>query len=53
MSALDWGIVLLLNGSIIAYGLYLSRGVMASTDWFLAGRRLPWWLVGLSIRYGD
>ena len=49
MSALDWGIVLLLNGSIIAYGLYLSRGVVASTDWFLAGRRLPWWLVGLSM----
>ena len=49
MSALDWGIVLMLNGLIIAYGLYLSRGVVASTDWFLAGRRLPWWLVGLSM----
>ncbi len=49
MSALDWSIVLLLNGSIIAFGLYLSRGVVASTDWFLAGRRLPWWLVGLSM----
>ena len=49
MSALDWGIVLVLNGLIIAYGLYLSRGVVASTDWFLAGRRLPWWLVGLSM----
>ncbi len=49
MSALDWGIVLMLNGLIIAYGLYLSRGVVVSTDWFLAGRRLPWWLVGLSM----
>ena len=49
MSSLDWGIVLLLNGSIIGYGLYLSRGVTLSTDWFLAGRRLPWWLVGLSM----
>ena len=49
MSGLDWGIVLLLNGSIVAYGLYLSRGVVSSTDWFLAGRRLPWWLVGLSM----
>ena len=48
MSGLDWGVVLLLNGSIVAYGFYLSRGVVASTDWFLAGRRLPWWLVGLS-----
>ena len=47
MSGLDWGVVLLLNGSIVAYGFYFSRGVVASTDWFLAGRRLPWWLVGL------
>ena len=39
MSGLDWGVVLLLNGSIVAYGFYLSRGVVASTDWFLAGRR--------------
>ena len=49
MSGLDWGVLLLLNGSIVAYGFYLSRGVVASTDWFLAGRRLPWWLVGLSM----
>ncbi|MDP7014857.1 MAG: sodium/solute symporter [Pirellulaceae bacterium] len=49
MTALDWLIVLLLNGSIIAYGIYLSRGVKSSTDWFLAGRSLPWWLVGVSM----
>jgi SSS family solute:Na+ symporter len=39
----------LLNGSIVVYGLYLSRGVKSSADWFLAGRSLPWWLVGLSM----
>ena len=49
MSAWDWGLVVALNGAIIAYGFYLSRGVRTSTDWFLAGRRLPWWLVGLSM----
>ena len=49
MSGLDWGLVIVLNGSIVAYGFYLSRGVVASTDWFLAGRRLPWWLVGFSL----
>ena len=49
MSGLDWSLVIVLNGSIVAYGFYLSRGVVASTDWFLAGRRLPWWLVGLSM----
>ena len=49
MSGLDWGLVIVLNGSIVAYGFYLSRGVVTSTDWFLAGRRLPWWLVGFSM----
>ena len=49
MTFLDWLLVLVLNGSIIAYGLYLSRGVRSSADWFLAGRTLPWWLVGISM----
>jgi SSS family solute:Na+ symporter len=49
MTLLDWLIVILLNGSIIAYGIYLSRGVHSSADWFLAGRALPWWLVGVSM----
>jgi SSS family solute:Na+ symporter len=45
----DWLLVVALNGSIIVYGLYLSRGVRSSADWFLAGRSLPWWLVGVSM----
>ncbi len=49
MTALDWLIVLLVNGSIIAYGLYLVRGTHTSSEWFLAGRSLPWWAVGLSM----
>ena len=42
MSLFDWILVFVLNGFTIAYGLYLSRGVKTSDDWFLAGRRLPW-----------
>jgi len=49
VAALDWTLVLVLNGGIILYGLYLSRGMRSSADWFLAGRQLPWWLVGLSM----
>ncbi len=45
----DWILVAILNGSIVLYGLYLSGNVHSSTDWFLAGRKLPWWLVGLSM----
>lgn len=49
MTTLDWLIVLLVNGSIIAYGLYLARGTHTSGEWFLAARSLPWWAVGLSM----
>jgi len=38
-----------LNGSIIAYGFYLARGSQSSADWFLGGRSLPWWIVGISM----
>lgn len=46
---IDWLIVILLNGVIVAFGFYLARGVRSTTDWFLAGRSLPWWIVGLSM----
>ena len=49
LSALDWFLIVALNGSIILYGLYLSRGTKRSVDWFLAAKGLPWWMVGLSM----
>ena len=49
MQILDWVIVIGLNGAIIAYGCLLARGVRSSSEWFLAGRSLPWWMVGLSM----
>lgn len=49
MTTLDWLIVLFINGSIIAYGLYCARGTHSSSDWFLASRSLPWWAIGLSM----
>ena len=49
MSHWDWVIIALLNIPIIVYGFYLGLKVRSSTDWFLAGRTLPWWLVGISM----
>jgi len=49
MTFLDWIIVLAINGAIIGYGLNLSRGTNKSSDWFLAAKSLPWWMVGLSL----
>lgn len=49
MTTFDWTLVVLLNASIIAFGLWLARGTRSSVDWFLAARGLPWWIVGLSM----
>ncbi|HRX77478.1 MAG: sodium/solute symporter [Planctomycetaceae bacterium] len=49
MTFLDWLIVFVINGAIISYGIYLARGTETSSEWFLGGRALPWWAVGLSM----
>ena len=49
MTAIDWIIVLALNGPVILFALLKSGGTKDSKDWFLAGRTLPWWIVGLSL----
>jgi SSS family solute:Na+ symporter len=49
MSPFDWIIVLAFNAPIIIYGLIRSKDTRSSADWFLAGRSLPWWMVGLSL----
>ncbi len=49
MTWIDWLIVLVLNGGVMAYGLYVARGAKTSQDWFLGSRSLTWWAVGLSM----
>ncbi len=49
MHWVDWLIVVLLNGTVIGVGFYLARGTATSGQWFLAGRALPWWAVGISM----
>ena len=49
MTLLDWLLVVVLNGSVIAYALWRGRDTESSSDWFLAGRTLPWWMIGLSL----
>ena len=49
MTLLDWSIVIFLNGAVIVYALRLGRNTKTSGDWFLAGKTLPFWIVGLSL----
>jgi SSS family solute:Na+ symporter len=34
---------------VVGFSLYKSRGRRNSADYFLGGRQLPWWLIGVSI----
>lgn len=46
---IDYLIIALYLLGVVGVGLYLARGVETSADYFLAGRRLPFWMIGLSI----
>jgi SSS family solute:Na+ symporter len=49
MQTLDWIIVIILNGGVLAVGFFLARGTDSSEEWFLGGRTLTWWAIGLSM----
>ena len=49
MHPLDWSIVLAYLVYVIWHGIRLSRNPNGTTGFFLAGRSLPWWAVGLSV----
>lgn len=49
MSQLDWIVLIITLGGIIAYGLYKSRTTKNLEGYFLSNRSMPWYLVLLSI----
>jgi SSS family solute:Na+ symporter len=49
LGLIDYGILLAYLAATLAIGLWLSRRISTNTDYFLAGRRLPWWAVGMSL----
>ena len=48
---LDYFFLTIYLASLVAMGIYISRKGTTTDDFFLAGRRIPWWAAGLSI-YG-
>lgn len=49
LSAIDWLVIALYLGGIIALGVRFGREQRTTQDYFLGGRKVPWWAVGLSI----
>jgi SSS family solute:Na+ symporter len=48
MNSLDWGVVSLYVVAMIAMSVYLGRGQRNQEDYYVGGRDMPWWAVGLS-----
>lgn len=49
MSVLDYSIVVLYLGGMVATGLYFQRRAATGIDaYFLGGRKMPWWALGAS-----
>ena len=46
---LDWWVLGFYLLGVFAFGLYMSRREETSTDFFLAGRRLPWYAISFSL----
>src|SRR5689334_23275779 len=49
MRALDWVVLAVTLISIVAYGLYRSRGSNTVDRYLLAGKSMPWYAMALSI----
>ena len=49
MRPLDWIVLVTSLASIIAYGLYRSRGSNTVDRYLLAGKSMPWYAMALSI----
>jgi len=50
LSLPDWILFFFFFAAVISFSLWKSRGSSgAEEDYFLAGRGLPWWLIGISI----
>lgn len=50
LSTLDWSIVGIYFLMVLAIGLYFSKKSSSSlNEFFLSGRNMPWWLLGVSM----
>ena len=50
LSSLDYTIIILFFTIVLAIGIYVSKkSGKNSEEFFLSGRNMPWWLLGLSM----
>ena len=49
LGPLDHAMIVLYFAALVAMGMYFSRREKSTDDFFVGGRRIPWWAAGISI----
>ncbi len=50
LSTLDYGFIIVFFSLVLGIGIYVSKkSGKSSSEFFLSGRTMPWWLLGLSM----
>jgi Na+/proline symporter len=50
LSTLDYGFIVVFFSLVLGIGIYVSKkSGQSSSEFFLSGRTMPWWLLGLSM----
>jgi len=48
MTVIDWSILVTYMLGMIGLSVYLGRGQSSTDDYYVGGRSLPWWAIGIS-----
>ncbi len=49
LHSLDYAVIAVYLAAIVCIGLYFSKREKTTRDFFLGGRKIPWWAVGISL----
>ena len=53
LGTIDYTIIIIYLIGTVAFGAYIGRKIKSGKDYFLAGRSLPWWAIGMSLVVSD
>ena len=49
LSVLDYVIMIIYLLGTVTFGIVIGKGMRTGKDYFLGGRSLPWWAIGMSL----
>ena len=53
LGTIDYTIIIIYLVGTVIFGAYIGRKIKSGKDYFLAGRSLPWWAIGMSLVVSD